>query len=203
MPQKPLKATAVAKSPAIRGDASDINGTSRPKPASWPWLPHNGPQMSTATKVPLPRAPVPMSRRFFQIATAIWAEACDGESLIHLEFAVLSELQRVPETDQIGLAAVVGVDRTNIGLIIDGLEKRGLVERSVNPRDRRARLIRVTESGVQAHASQARKTTVAREKILAPLTAEERETLYDLLERIIAANEQYSIPGAGRRKRSG
>lgn len=192
------------KSDALRARASQASSKAKSKaePLSWPWLPQISLRMSTATKVPLPRAPVPMARRFFQIATAIWAEACGEESLIHLEFAVLSELQRAPETDQIGLAAVVGVDRTNIGLILEGLEKRGLIERSVNPRDRRSRLMRVTAAGVEAHARQARQTAVAREKILGPLSAEEREMLYDLLERIIAANEQYSIPGAGRRKRN-
>ncbi len=164
---------------------------------------HSGLQMSKLASIPLPRAPVPMARRFTQIATAIWAEACAGESLSHPEFAVLGCLGREPGLDQINLAARVGVDRTNIGLIIDGLEKSGFVERSVNPKDRRARLMRVTPAGQQAHTSQTRQVAVAREKILGPLTAAERETLYDLLERIIAANEQYSIPGAGRRKRSG
>ena len=164
---------------------------------------HGGLQMCTTTRIPLTRAPVPMARRFVQIATAIWAEACAEESLSHIEFGTLSALQHNPGLDQISLAAWVGVDRTNIGLIVDGLEKRGFVERTVNPNDRRARLMRVTPAGKAAFAGQTRQTAVAREKILGPLSAAERETFYDLLERIIAANEQYSIPGAGRRKRKG
>lgn len=164
---------------------------------------HGGLQMCTTTKIPLTRAPVPMARRLVQITTAIWAEACADESLSHVEFGTLSALQQNSKLDQISLAAWVGVDRTNIGLIIDGLEKSGFVERSVNPDDRRARRIAVTPAGKEAFIRQSRHTALAREKILAPLTAEERETFYDLLERIIAANEQYSIPGAGRRKRSG
>ena len=164
---------------------------------------HGGLQMCTTTKIPLTRAPLPMARRLMQIATAIWAEACADESLSHVEFGALSALQQKPNFDQISLAAWVGVDRTNIGLIIDGLVKRGFVERGVNPNDRRARRITVTPTGKEAFTRQTRQTAIAREKILGPLTAEERETFYDLLERIIAANEQYSIPGAGRRKRSG
>lgn len=164
---------------------------------------HGGLQMCTTTKIPLTRAPVPMARRFVQITTAIWAEACADESLSHVEFGTLSALQHNPDLDQISLAAWVGVDRTNIGLIIDGLEKRAFVERSINPNDRRARRMTVTPAGKEAFTRQTKQTAIAREKILAPLTAEERETFYDLLERIIAANEQYSIPGAGRRKRSG
>lgn len=161
-----------------------------------------GLHLSSKTKIQLPRAPLPMARRFVLIATAIWAEACAEESLSHLEFGVLGILGREPDTDRNGLAAYVGVDRTNIGLIVDQLEKRGFIKRSINPDDRRAQRMRVTPAGEQARARQARQVAVAREKILAPLTAAERELLYDLLERIIAANEQYSIPGAGRRKRS-
>ena len=170
----------------------------QPRPAAL----HGGLRMCTTTKTPLVRAPVPMVRRLVQIATAIWAEACAGESLSHLEFGILGALRMDSPLDQISLAGRIGVDRTNIGLIIDGLEKRGLVERTVNPHDRRARCVQVTADGMAVHAIQAPKTAIAREKILSPLTAEEREMFYDLLEKVIAANEQYSIPGAGRRKRN-
>ena len=169
-----------------------------PRPAAL----HSGLQMCTTTKTPLVRAPVPMARRLLQIVTAIWAEACARDSLSHLEFGTLGALRMGSPLDQISLAARIGIDRTNIGLIIDGLEKRGLVERTVNPNDRRARLVRATPDGEAVHASQVPSTAIAREKIFSPLTVEEREMFYDLVERIIAANEQYSIPGAGRRKRS-
>ena len=81
------------------------------------------------------------------------------------------------------------------------MEKNGLVERRVNPNDRRARLLTVTPTGEAARVRQVPQTAVVREKIFAPLTAAEREAFLELLERIIAANEAYSIPGAGRRKR--
>ena len=192
------------KNDLVRGDRAKPVVKARAKPVARPkpGPMHSGLKMSTLVHIPLPRAPMPMARRFMQITAAIWAEACAGESMTSLEFGTVGALQREPNLDQISLAERIGVDRTNIGLIIDGLEKRGLVERTVHPDDRRARLIRVTPDGVAAHARQAPKTAIVREKIFAPLTAEERETFYDLLERIIAANEQYSIPGAGRRRRS-
>ncbi len=192
-----------AKTDALRA-GSPSTAKAKPKPdVRRPAALHGGLQMCTTTKLPLTRAPVPMARRLLQIATAIWAEACADESLNHIEFGLLGALQHGLVLDQISLAAWVGVDRTNIGLIIDGLEKRGFVERNVNPNDRRARLITVTPEGKATFTRQARQTAVAREKILGPLTGEEREMFYNLLEKIIAANEQYSIPGAGRRKRGG
>lgn len=192
------------RSNAVRTGLSVAAAKAKPRPEARPRPApmHSGLKLSTATKIPMARAPLPMARRFLLIATAIWAEACAEEGLSHLEFGTLGALSRQPDIDRNGLAAVIGVDRTNIGLIIDQLEKRGFVERTVNPEDRRAQRIHVTPAGEETFNRQARKTAIAREKILAPLKPEEREKLYDLLERIIAANEQYSIPGAGRRKRS-
>lgn len=166
------------------------------------WRDNPGYRASTRTKIRLARAPVPMARRFLQIVTAIWAEACVDESLNHYEFGAMAQLLIDPKVDRSGLAAYLGVDRTNIGLILNSLEKRGFIERTVNPNDRRAQLMRMTALGEQAFMRQTLQVAKAREKILAPLTKVERETLYDLLEKVIAGNEQYSIPGAGRRKRS-
>lgn len=185
-----------ASKPALKHKPKPVD---RPKPGPM----HSGLQMSTLVSIPLPRAPMPMARRFLQIVSAIWAEACAGESMTNLEFGTVGALHREPDLDQASLAQRIGVDRTNIGLIVDGLEKRGFVKRTINPEDRRARLIRVTPEGAAAHARQSPKTALVREKVFAPLTGEEQQIFYDLLERIIAANEDYSIPGAGRRNRSG
>lgn len=185
-----------------RSPGSELIPKSKSEARLQSWYEEAGGRASTKTKFRLARAPIPMARRFLQIATAIWAEACDDEPLSNLEFGALGTLQVEPNIDRNGLAASIGVDRTNIGLIVGELERRGFVKRSVNPNDRRAQVMRMTPAGEHALTSQGRKTAIAREKILAPLTSAERETLYDLLERIIAANERYSIPGAGRRKRS-
>lgn len=152
-------------------------------------------------KVPLPRAPVPMARRFVQIVNAISVEAFSADDLSVLEFAVLQFLRREVGLDQISLATRIGVDRTNIGVIIDEMESRGLVERRIDPEDRRARIVQLTEAGLAMHNRNSPQTKVVRDKIFAPLTAREQELFYDLLERMIAANESYSQPGGGRRRR--
>ena len=199
MPRTTLKTDAPQARPAKPAAKAKAKAGAPPKVG-----PHfDAVPLCKGVTIPLARRPYPMARRFAQITSAIWAEACADESLNISEFSVLSALRRDPDLDQISLAAYIGVDRTNLGLIIDALEKNGLVERRVNPKDRRARLLVVTPAGEAAHVRQLTRTGIVQEKIFAPLTAAERETFYDLLERIIAANEQYAIPGAGRRKRSG
>lgn len=48
---------------------------------------------------------------------------------------------------QTRLAKGLGVGRAAIGTVIDGLERRGLVEREADPEDRRAWLVSVTTAG--------------------------------------------------------
>lgn len=155
----------------------------------------------TLVKIPLPRAPIPMLRRLMQIAYAISAELWEDEDCTVIEFSVLLMVSRENSLDQIGLAERIGIDRTNIGVTLDRMEREGWIERQVNPSDRRARLVQLTKTGRDKLARIAPTTAIVREKLFAPLTVAEREIFYDLMERMIAANEHYSRPGAGRRKR--
>ena len=63
--------------------------------------------------------------------------------------------------------------------------------------------MQLTQTGLDMHTRISPQTKVVRDKIFAPLSPAECETFYDLLERMIAANESYSQPGGGRRKRGG
>jgi DNA-binding MarR family transcriptional regulator len=173
------------------------------KPATATHVYPTGLAMCKSVRIPLPRAPVPMIRRLLLIAHAVSAEAFASEEWNILEFSVFMMLSREPELDQIGLAQRVGVDRTNIGIVLDRMEARGTIERRVSPHDRRSRIVRLTKLGVQELARLAPLTANIRRKLFATLTDTERETFYDLVERMIAANEQYCQPGAGRRKRRG
>jgi len=45
------------------------------------------------------------------------------------------------------LSSVLGIDAPYTTVVVDDLERRGLVERSVSSRDRRAKVVRVTTKG--------------------------------------------------------
>jgi hypothetical protein len=76
----------------------------------------------------------------------------------------------------------------------------GLVERRVNGQDRRARMLRLTARGAKLHQRLLPGARSRQNRMLAPLTAAEREVFLDQLVRIINTNEIYARPGAGRRK---
>jgi DNA-binding MarR family transcriptional regulator len=149
-----------------------------------------------------PQAPIALGRRFYQIAVAAAAEVHEPTGLIPLEFAVLIHLHDAPGIDQNTLAERLALDRTSTGALVYRLEQQGLIERHVNGTDRRARVLRLASRGLALHNKQRPKARASQERMLEVLTPAERRSLVDMMERVIAANQEYARPGAGRRKRS-
>ncbi len=146
-----------------------------------------------------------LSRRFFQICTTAAADALAEDELTPLESGVLAYLNGAtgqPNIDQNELAARMGVDRSNVSLLVSRLVERGLVDRQVNPDNRRAHLLSLTSAGEKLHARTRPRFNAAQEAILAVLRPSERELLLDLLVRVVEGNRVLARPGAGRRKRT-
>jgi DNA-binding MarR family transcriptional regulator len=153
---------------------------------------------------PVRRVATALARRFNQICVTLSADSVAEADLTPMQFAVLAYLNKrdgQPGIDQNSLAARLGVERSHVSLLVEELGKRGLVERRVNGADRRARILRLTSKGEGAFDRLRKKNAVANERVLDPLTAKERELLFDLLIRVIKQNTAYARPGAGRRKR--
>src|SRR5690242_18769027 len=72
--------------------------------------------------VPIQRAPSSLARRLQQICAAAMAQRLTEEGLTPLQYAAFPFMRDEPGLDQIGLALRIGVDRTNVGLLIDHLE---------------------------------------------------------------------------------
>jgi DNA-binding MarR family transcriptional regulator len=63
------------------------------------------------------------------------------------DYIVLSALHLTPDLTQAELGKTLGLDKTTLMSQLDGLERKGLVVRRSDPRDRRARIPRITEAG--------------------------------------------------------
>jgi DNA-binding MarR family transcriptional regulator len=153
---------------------------------------------------PVRRVATALARRFNKICVTVSADSVAAADLTPLQFAVLAYLNKrdgQPGIDQNGLAARLGVERSHVSLLVEELGSRGLVERRVNGADRRARILRLTAKGEGVFDRLRSKNAAANERVLDPLTAKERELLFDMLIRVIKQNTAYARPGAGRRKR--
>ncbi|MGW0183802.1 MarR family winged helix-turn-helix transcriptional regulator, partial [Nocardia sp. NPDC003345] len=68
-------------------------------------------------------------------------------------YSVLTALSAGPARGQGVLAQEIGADKTRIIAVLDDLQARGLIERTPDPADRRARLLELTPRGRELHAS--------------------------------------------------
>lgn len=159
------------------------------------------PSLLPQSGIPIRKAPAPLARRFHQVCAAIIAEALAGTQLVQLEFAVLVFLEDVPGIDQRRLAEAMGIDRNNMSLILEQLEKRGLLQRRINGEDRRAREVYLTAKGKELRHRVQPRIGAANRSILKPLTRTEQRLFIDLLVRVVEGNRIHARPGAGRRKR--
>ncbi|KRR28450.1 hypothetical protein CQ13_20885 [Bradyrhizobium retamae] len=151
--------------------------------------------------VPLRRILAPLVRRLQQICQSMIAEALEDAGLVQLEFALLAFVDDVPGISQQTLSEALGIDRNNVSLIADKLEARGLLMRTVNSADRRARELQLTPEGRKLRRMCIPRVRQANDRILTSLKAGERELFLDMLVRVVEANRVHARPGGGRRKR--
>ena len=95
------------------------------------------------------KMPGHLIRRLHQVSTHVFTQRVKaaGFDLTPVQFATLDALRHNPGIDQAGLANAIAKDRATIGAVIDRLEQKGLVERTVSRRDKRARKLTLTENG--------------------------------------------------------
>jgi DNA-binding MarR family transcriptional regulator len=87
------------------------------------------------------------------------------------------------------LADRLGIVPRSLTTVVDALEEAGLVRREIDPRNRRAILLRLTDRGgaVRDELREARRR--AAEDLFAPLSAEDRKTLAELLTHLDSSGE--------------
>ena len=82
------------------------------------------------------------------------------------------------------LADRLGIVPRSLTTVIDALEEAGLVRREIDPRNRRAILLRLTDHGTAVRDDLREARRRASEDLFAPLPARDRETLAELLTRL-------------------
>ncbi|MEE6259431.1 MarR family winged helix-turn-helix transcriptional regulator [Plantactinospora sonchi] len=92
------------------------------------------------------------------------------------------------------LASRLVIDRSVLTYVIDDLENAGLIERRLDPRDRRARRIVATEHGRRVLADAERRVAHAEDHVLGGLPEEQRAAFRDFAERAAEAIHA-SAPG--------
>ncbi|HWO68744.1 MAG TPA: MarR family winged helix-turn-helix transcriptional regulator [Umezawaea sp.] len=122
----------------------------------------------------------------------VWAQRKAGEDWIrerelsHEQSFVLGYLVQNPGAIQRDVARTTRTSPASVSSLLQGLERRGLVERRAEGGDVRSKRVYATAAGVELIAGFDTAMAAAEETILAPLDQAERATLHALLTKITA-----------------
>ena len=110
-------------------------------------------------------------------------------------YAVLSSLDDQPTRTQAALAEAIGADKTRIIPVLEELQRRGLIDRTPDPADRRARLLSLTPAGRELRDAARSEIRAREDDLLAQVAEPDRESFLRVL-RQLSALPRHEIAGA-------
>ena len=118
-----------------------------------------------------------------------------GIDLTPVQFAALTTVDDNPGVDQATLAGLIAYDKVTIGGVVDRLVQKGLLRREVSKRDRRARVLTLSDEGQRLLARALPEARLVQDDTLAGLSDDERQSFVGLLRKATdAANDQSRAP---------
>jgi DNA-binding MarR family transcriptional regulator len=102
------------------------------------------------------------------------------------QFVALSYLHHLPGVGQRQLGDLLMLDANNCVLLLNDIEAAGWAERRRDPNDRRRHIVEITDSGREALFRAEVALDGLEDDVLGALSSDERDTLRDLLGRVMA-----------------
>ncbi len=106
--------------------------------------------------------------------------------LSHAQSFVLGYLVQNPGAIQRDIAQITRTSAASVTSLLQGLERRGLVERRTDAGNERSKRVYATDAGAELISGFESAMAAADETILAPLNPDERAELLALLQKITA-----------------
>lgn len=88
-------------------------------------------------------------RRCQQVALGIFTEEAEDVGFSPTQFSALAFVQIEPGIQQNMLGERIALDRSSVTKCVEILEARELITRTVDPSDKRARLLHITPAGIE------------------------------------------------------
>jgi DNA-binding MarR family transcriptional regulator len=97
------------------------------------------------------------------------------------EFVTLLYLREMAKATQQSLAKALMLDANNTVILLNGLEEKGMVDRTRDPEDRRRHIVAITPKGIRALEKAERELETVEDDVLGNLDPSERTELHGLL----------------------
>jgi DNA-binding MarR family transcriptional regulator len=131
-------------------------------------------------------------RRAHQVAWSVFMDETKAFDMTPVQYSLLVAVGECPSIDATRLSELIDIDRATIGNVVDRLERRGLLVRSADADDRRAKKISLTKAGRKLIEAVNKIRGKIGERILAPLDATERATFLRLVAKLVRIDEARS-----------
>ena len=138
------------------------------------------------------RSPGHLIRRCQQIAVAIFLDEFREFKITPMQFAALATIETRPGLDQRTLVNLIAIDRSTVGAILGGLEKRELIRRVTPRHNQRVKQLFLTPAGEDLLSRSRAHIPRNAERILAPLAPEERGVFLALMAKLVDGNNEQS-----------
>jgi DNA-binding MarR family transcriptional regulator len=135
-------------------------------------------------------------RRAHQTAVSLFIEASEALGITTTQYGIMFALAHVQDLDQIGLARLVKLDRSTTGLVLDLLERRGLVERLIHAADRRRRVLSLTPAGRNLYERTREPAAAAVLALFGPTGKTDVSRFLDVMELLVTAASEPADPTA-------
>ncbi len=112
-------------------------------------------------------------------------EVLSQHGIVTIQFGMLSLLHRTGPLSQIEIGGQMNIDKASVVKFIDGLEKRDLVKRVGNKKDRRVKSIVITHKGVLLFKKGVILRNKAEKVFLKPLTKHEQKIIMAALPKVL------------------
>lgn len=130
-------------------------------------------------------------RRLNQIHYAMFFEECRSQNVTPVQYGILTALSLNPWLDQTQVGMELGLDRTTTADVLKRLEDKALIERRVNPLDRRSRQAVITAEGLRVMGLLQDGMWRAQKRLLEPLSQRNQDIFMKLLGVLVEANNDY------------
>lgn len=131
-------------------------------------------------------------RRLQQIAVSIWLDETQDCNIRPVQYAALSAIRAFPGMDQMELSRAIAFDRSTIQDVVIRIEKRGWIRREADHTDRRKRVLFITDDGAAVLDGMVKENLRAQERILEPLSPDERALFLEMISRLVQVNNRFS-----------